>query len=157
MTATPGGEAATTHPCMRCGRPVADPDDGLCEECNPLGLAQPSATQVHGIAVAGIIAFVVVLAVAAKFAVGGVGPFRGEVLSVAPAEGGLTVEMVVANDGSKDAATTCSLVIGGASAGSSTAVVQTPVVPAGGEVEFTASVTAFGTTPVGLLAECASP
>ena len=55
--------AEPTHPCIRCGRPGVGVDAALCEECNPLELAQPSATQVHGIAALGIIAFVVVLAV----------------------------------------------------------------------------------------------
>src|SRR3970040_2466021 len=63
-----GGEPEFTHPCIRCGRPGVAAENGLCDACNPLELAQPSATQVHGIAALGIIVFVVVLAVLARFA-----------------------------------------------------------------------------------------
>lgn len=155
MTSAPG--VAAPHPCMRCGRPVADPGAALCDECNPLGLSQPSATQVHGIAIAGIVACVVVLAILAGVALGGVGPFRGEVASVAPAADGLTVMLVVRNDGTKAAATTCTLAEAGAPVGSPTLVVQTPIVPAGGSITFDTPVTVFGALPIGLIATCASP
>lgn len=157
MTTVPGVDA--THPCMRCGRAVVDPGAALCEECNPLGLSQPSATQVHGIAIAGIAACVVVLAILAKLALGGVGPFRGEVLTVSPSttDGALAVTLRVENDGTKAAATTCTLAEAGAPVGSPIEVVQTPVVPAAGSIEFEALVAAFGGLPTGLLATCASP
>lgn len=157
MTTAPAVEAS--HACMRCGRPVADPGAALCDECNPLGLSQPSATQVHGIAIAGIAACVVVLAILAKVALGGIGPFRGEVLTVGPSttDGTLAVTLRVQNDGTKAGATTCTLAEAGAPVGSPTAVIQTPVVPAAGSIEFEAHVTAFGGLPTGLLATCASP
>ena len=43
----PPGPKPLTHPCVRCGAPVPL-DVGLCERCNPLGLRDSSASQVHG-------------------------------------------------------------------------------------------------------------
>ena len=39
--------AEPTHPCLRCGTPVA-PGISPCETCNPGALAQPAASQAHG-------------------------------------------------------------------------------------------------------------
>src|SRR5512143_105234 len=102
-------ELEPTHPCIRCGREGVPADAGLCELCNPLELSQPSATQMHGIAAVGIIAFIVVLAVAGRAMLSGTGPFEGQVgaVAAAPAEEGLSVTLRVANKGSKAAATTC--------------------------------------------------
>ncbi|MEO7663689.1 MAG: hypothetical protein ABIV26_01075, partial [Candidatus Limnocylindrales bacterium] len=88
-----------THPCLRCGRPIAI-DDSLCELCNPLGLKQPSATQVHAIAAGGIVLFVIILAVLGRVGLSGVGPFQGSVAGVAARAGGLAVTIAVSNDGS---------------------------------------------------------
>ena len=76
-----------THGCVRCGRPVPI-HVALCEECNPLGLKQPAATQVHAIAAGGIVLFVVVLAVLARVGLSGVGPFSGVVAGVEARDGG---------------------------------------------------------------------
>src|ERR1700746_3306402 len=84
-----------THACIRCGRPGLPPEKALCEDCNPLELAQPSATQVHGIAALGIIVFVAILAVLGRWALSGTGPFDGTVTGVAQASGGLAVTLVV--------------------------------------------------------------
>jgi hypothetical protein len=150
-------EPEFTHPCIRCGRPGVAAQHGLCDDCNPLELAQPSATQVHGIAALGIIAFVVVLAVLARFALAGTGPFVGYVTGVAPTDGGLAVTLVVANQGANDAATTCRIVEAAGRLVARSQVVQTPVIPAGGELQFVSSVSRFGTVPVALVAECQSP
>jgi hypothetical protein len=146
-----------THRCIRCGRPGVAVDKALCEACNPLELAQPSATQVHGIAVLGIIAFVVVLAVAGRAVLAGTGPFSGSVLAVGPAPGGLTVTLIVHNAGSKAGATTCRIVPDTRPAGQLGELVQTPEVPAGGDAQFSAVVTRLGAVPVGLVADCQSP
>ena len=50
--ASPDAQPELTHACVRCGAPVAI-DVGLCERCNPLGLRDSSASQVHGIAIGG--------------------------------------------------------------------------------------------------------
>jgi hypothetical protein len=146
-----------THPCIRCGRPGVPVDKALCEDCNPLELAQPSATQVHGIAALGIIAFVVVLAVVGRAVLAGTGPFSGMVLGVTTAPGGLAVTMTVHNAGSKSGATTCRLIQDTRPVGQPGDLVQSPTVPAGGDVEFTAVVTQLGKVPIGLVADCQSP
>jgi hypothetical protein len=145
-----------THPCVRCGRPIAL-DLGMCEECNPLGLRQPSASQVHGIAVVGIVAFVIFLAVLAHGALGGVGPFHGLIRDVAATDGGLAVTLLVGNDGTKSGATTCRVVEASRPVGGPGEVVQTPLVPAGSDRLFTLTVTKLGTVPVDLAVDCQSP
>lgn len=133
-------------------------DAALCDQCNPLELSQPSATQMHGIAAVGIIGFVVVLAFLARFALAGTGPFTGQVVDVAPAAGGgLAVTLVVANEGSNAAATTCAVSETPTRPGGQTQTVQTPLVPAGESLRFTATVTKLGGTPVALTAVCQSP
>jgi len=150
-------ELEPTHPCIRCGRAGVPADSGLCEQCNPLELAQPSATQMHGIAAVGIIAFIVVLAVAGRAALAGTGPFVGGVSSVGVAPTGLLVTISVRNDGSRAAATTCVIARMPAQAGAAIQVVQTPLVQPGTTLEFTTLVTKLGTTPIALAADCASP
>jgi hypothetical protein len=132
-------------------------DAGLCELCNPLELSQPSATQMHGIAAVGIIAFVVLLAVLGRAALAGTGPFEGRVGSVALAPGGLAVTISVTNQGSKATATTCAIAETPARAGAPTQVVQTPLIEPGATVEFLAIVTKLGTTLIPLAADCSSP
>lgn len=155
--ASPAPVGEPTHACIRCGASGVPVDRALCENCNPLELAQPSATQVHGIAALGIIAFVVILAVVGRAALAGTGPFTGQVLDVATASGGLAVTVSVHNAGSKAGATTCRVVQDTRPAGQLGDLVQSPTVPAGGDAQFTAVVTQLGTVPVGLVADCQSP
>lgn len=146
-----------THNCIRCGRPGVPAENALCENCNPLELAQPSATQVHGIAALGILVFVVILAVLGRYALSGTGPFRGSVVDVAAAEGGLSVTVLVRNEGSKAAATTCRIVQAGNPVGGPGELVQTPLIGANASAQFSAVVTKLGTTAVALAAQCQSP
>ena len=132
-------------------------DKALCEACNPLELAQPSATQGHGIAAFGIIAFVVILAVAGRAVLAGTGPFTGSVLGVAPAPQGLSVTFTVHNAGSKAGSTTCRVIQDTRPAGQQGDLVQPPQTPAGGDAQFSATVTKLGTVPVGLVVDCLSP
>lgn len=155
--AVPREEPEFTHPCIRCGRAGVAAQNGLCDECNPLELAQPSATQVHGIAALGIIVAVVVLTVLARFTLAGTGPFVGYLVGVEPQESGLAVTLVVTNQGTRDAATTCQILEAARPAGGARQVVQTPVIGAGEELRFTTMVTRFGASPVALVAECRSP
>lgn len=145
-----------THACLRCGRPVPI-DVALCAECNPLGLKQPAATQVHAIAAGGIVLFVAVLALLARIGLSGVGPFHGLISGVVAANGGLAVTIDVSNEGTKDAATTCRISDAERSAGGPSQVVQTPPIPAGETLTFTATVTAFGAAVRPLAVECRSP
>ena len=150
MTAT----VEPTHSCIRCGRPGVPADAGLCELCNPLELSQPSATQMHGIAAVGIIAFIAVLAVVARVSFAGTGPFDGAITHVAAASDGLAVTLSVANKGSNASATTCTLTQAKPTVNAPAAAVQTPRIGAGETLTVTADVTQFGTTPIALLVAC---
>jgi hypothetical protein len=153
----PRRQLEPTHACIRCGREGVPMDAGLCELCNPLELSQPSATQMHGIAAVGIIAFIVVLAVAGRVAIAGTGPFQGQVSAIVPAPAGLAVTILVTNGGAKDAATTCAVTQSPTQNGPIVEVVQTPLIQAGTTLEYTAVVTKFGTQVVSLTVQCASP
>jgi hypothetical protein len=145
-----------THACIRCGRPGLPPEKALCEDCNPLELSQPSATQVHGIAAAGILLFVVILAVVGRWALSGTGPFVGSVVGVTAQGQGLVVTLAVENKGRKAGATTCRIV----EQGNPTSVgelVPTPVIQPGSSSTFTEVLTKLGTDPIALVADCQSP
>ena len=146
-----------THPCIRCGREGVPADAGLCELCNPLELSQPSATQMHGIAAVGILAFIAVVAVVARVLMVSIGPFEVGATSVQPAPGGLSVTFAVTNTGTNPSATTCQ--IRDADPGFSAPrveVVQTPRIGAGETVTVNLVVTKFGTEGLGLIASCGS-
>ena len=95
--------------CLRCGRPTAE-GRGLCDECNPADIAGPTPTQVHGTIVAGLgIAFLVV-ALAARFLVGGGVPFAIAVQGQAAlADGSLDVVFAITNGGDREAHPTCTV------------------------------------------------
>jgi hypothetical protein len=145
-----------THPCVRCGREGVPMDAGLCELCNPLDLSQPSATQMHGIAALGILAFIAVLAVAGRLTQVGTGPFQGQVGSVVASGEGLSVTLSVRNDGTNASATTCTVAPVNPGVGDTPQVIQIPMVPPGKTIQFTTTVTRFGPTPVDLLADCSA-
>ena len=129
-------------------------DAGLCELCNPLELAQPSATQMHGIAAIGILAFIAVLAVAGRVVQVGTGPFAGQIAGVTAASEGLAVTLSVRNDGSNASATTCRIRPVDPGINQPAQVVQSPLVRPGETIEFTTVVTKFGSAPVDLVADC---
>jgi hypothetical protein len=154
----PPGALEPTHPCIRCGREGVPADAGLCEQCNPLELSQPSATQMHGIAALGILVFVVVLAVAGRAVVSGTGPFGGAVLDVLPGAGsGLMVTIEVSNRGSRAASTTCYVTESPGPIGGPRQSVQSPLVQPGATVRFTTTLTRFGDEPIALAVECPAP
>jgi predicted nucleic acid-binding Zn ribbon protein len=99
-------EAEPTHGCVRCGAliPIGE---SMCEDCNPLGLKAPAASQAHGIAFLGIGVAVVLMAVVARFAIAGVGPFYSAVTNVAAAGSALRVTVALTNQGSAAGSTTC--------------------------------------------------
>jgi predicted nucleic acid-binding Zn ribbon protein len=103
-SATPPAEH--THGCVRCGAPIPI-TESMCEQCNPLGLKAPAASQAHGIAFLGIGVAVVLMAVAARFAIAGIGPFYSTVTNVAPDGGALRVTVALTNQGSATGSTTC--------------------------------------------------
>src|SRR5258708_6036844 len=95
-----------THPCARCGAPVAL-DVGLCERCNPLGLRDSASSQVHGTVFVAVALGIVALALLARFAVAGIGPFTASVAGMTNDGNGLLVQLQVTNNGSAAATTTC--------------------------------------------------
>ena len=155
--AAPRRQLEPTHPCIRCGREGVPADAGLCELCNPLDLSQPSATQMHGIAALGIIVFIVILAVAGRAVISGTGPFGGSVVDVESTTGGLAVTVDVSNEGARAGSITCYVSQSPAVFGGQKEQVQVPLVEPGSTVRVTATVTRFGSEPVGLAVECPTP
>ena len=92
-----------------------------------------------------------------RAALAGAGPFGGVVDGVSPTSTGLSVSLLVTNKGTKAAATTCSVVLDSHPIGGVRELVQTPVIPAGSSLRFSAEVTKFGTAPVGLATDCQTP
>jgi hypothetical protein len=95
-----------THPCARCGAPVAL-DVGLCERCNPLGLRDSASSQVHGTVFVAVAVGIVGLALAARFAVAGIGPFSAAVAGMTDDGTALVVQLQVTNNGTATGSTTC--------------------------------------------------
>jgi hypothetical protein len=95
-----------THPCARCGAPVPL-NVGLCERCNPLGLKDSASSQVHGTVFLGIGLGFVFLALLARWAVAGIGPFSTQVVDVRSDNGTLMVSLRITNKGSSAGPTTC--------------------------------------------------
>jgi hypothetical protein len=158
MTTSPNPTRATipepTHPCVRCGAPIALAD-ALCRSCNPARLKQPAASQAHGTVFLGIALAVVGMAVAATLLVGGVGPFQARVSSAAPAGDGLLLHLEVANDGSRDGRATCRVwdptYLGSPPVET---FVRTPDIPAGQALAFEQQVTGLGAAARPLAIDC---
>lgn len=145
-----------THACVRCGAETSL-DRGLCENCNPLGLKDSASSQVHGTAFVALFVAVVVLAVVARLAVSGIGPFPAALGSVTPAGEGLVVAIEVTNEGSAAGPTTCRVSDLSRRSNGSTAIVQSPRIEPGATITFTRTVTAFGAEPRDLGVECSAP
>jgi hypothetical protein len=145
-----------THACVRCGAPVAI-DVGLCERCNPLGLRDSASSQMHGIAIGGVVLFVVLMAVVARFALAGIGPFDGTVAGVVPDGDGLAITLSVTNHGSSAGQTTCRVTDPADRTGNVGGFMLSPQVGPGESVTFTQRLTALGTAVRPMLAECSSP
>jgi hypothetical protein len=150
--ATPG--PGQTHGCVRCGARISL-DLSMCERCNPLGLPQPATSQAHGTVALGLFIGVVVLAIVAKLAVAGVGPFTGTVADVVPAPGGVAVTLSVHNDGTKEGTTTCRVFDPTAPGiGDRPVLLQSPRIAPGASAEFTEVVTVLGPDVRTLAVEC---
>lgn len=155
--ATPLKPTTQTHPCARCGAPVAL-DAGLCEGCNPLGLKDSASSQVHGTVFVAVGMAVLGLAIAAHFAVAGIGPFTASVSSI---RSGSTAEAVVAtitirNDGSAAGSASCRLTDPADRSFIGAAVVQSPRVQPGTTVTFDAELD-FGAPGGALDVVCSGP
>jgi hypothetical protein len=127
----------------------------MCEQCNPLGLKAPAASQAHGTAILGVAVAVVVLAVLARFAVSGIGPFPSSVLAVVPDPAGLRLTISVTNDGSSPAATTCRISDPKSPGiGPDTTFIQSPVIQPGATQTFETVVVTLGSEPKPLAVAC---
>lgn len=145
-----------THPCVRCGAPVPI-DVGLCERCNPLGLRDSSASQVHGIAIGGVAAAVIALAIVARLAISGVGPFDATILSAAPDAAGLAITLQVTNTGSSAGQTTCRVQDPADRNGGIGGLILSPRIEPGQTVSFTKHLDALGSDVRPLTVECSTP
>src|SRR5262245_19110587 len=152
---TPGAKPAPTHPCARCGAPVPI-DVGLCERCNPLGLKDSSSSQVHGIAIGGVIAFVLFLAVVGRLALAGVGPFEAAYAGAVSDGTGLAVSITVTNRGTSSGQTTCRVTDPTDRTGATGGYVLSPSIARGETVTFTKHVTGLWTAVRPLAVSCDS-
>lgn len=92
---------------MRCGRPTPA-GVSLCEADNPGRIKAPSATQVHGTILIGVIAGFVIFGLLGRFAVSTAGPFEAAIQGRAGrADGGAEVVVRVVNAGTAPASATC--------------------------------------------------
>jgi hypothetical protein len=154
----PPRDTEPTHPCIRCGDPVG-PGVGLCERCNPLGLRDVASTQAHGAIFLAIVLGVVLLAVAGRFAVSGIGPFTAKVDSAVPTPNGaaLAITLTVTNTGSSAGQTTCRVTEADNRGGGPSSFLLSPQIQPGATVTFTGTASELGTTPGALVTECQSP
>lgn len=148
--------AEPTHPCARCGAPVG-PGIGLCERCNPLGLRDSASSQVHGSVFIGIVGAVIGLALVARLAVAGLGPFPAAVDSVAVSGDGLAVSVTVTNEGSAAGQTTCRVVDRADRGISVSAFILSPPIQPGQTLTFSTVVTEFGPELRDLAVTCRTP
>ncbi len=149
------GQTEPTHPCVRCGAPVAI-DVGLCERCNPLGLRDSSASQVHGIAIGGVIVAIVLLAIFARLSVSGIGPFVASASAV-PDANGLALTLTVTNKGTSVGQTTCRITDPTDRTGAAGAIVLSPRIQPSETRTFTVHTTELGTAAVPLDIACQGP
>ena len=157
MTAADPTIPEPTHACVRCGRPVAM-TVGMCDRCNPLGLADPAASQVHGTVFLGIAIGIVLLAVFARFLLSGIGPFQAGVSAVAPTAAGLNITLTVTNEGSRAGSSTCRIHNGAALMNDAAAYFLSPQIEPGATVTFTRETSALGSAAIaGLAVECSTP
>lgn len=145
-----------THGCIRCGAPVPL-DVGLCERCNPLGLKDSSASQVHGTVFIAVLVAVIGLALVARLTLAGVGPFGGTLVVAVPDGKGLAVTLSVMNQGTAAGQTTCRLTDPRDRSGGGSAFVLSPRIDPGATVTFTKTVAELGNTVRDLTVECSAP
>jgi hypothetical protein len=126
----------------------------MCDGCNPLGLRDPAASQVHGTVILVVGLAIVGLALLAGYAISGIGPFTGRIVAVVPDSPGVSVTLDVTNTGTRAGSTTCRLWVQAHGRGSDTAFVQTPRIEPGRSVSFSHRLTELGPDPGELAVEC---
>ncbi|HEX5824963.1 MAG TPA: hypothetical protein VFY18_10950 [Candidatus Limnocylindrales bacterium] len=157
-TPAPSARPAATHPCARCGAPVAL-DVGLCDRCNPLGLKDSASSQVHGTVIVAVGMAIVVLAIAAHVAVAGIGPFVATVTTVRASSGGaaaVVATISVRNDGTAAGTATCRISDPADRGISTSDLVYTAMIGPGATIEFDHEV-AFGSAGQRLDVACSGP
>jgi hypothetical protein len=144
-----------THPCARCGAPVG-PGIGLCERCNPLGLRDVASGQVHGSVFIAVSLAIAILAIAARLAVAGIGPFPATIDRITSTDRGLAVTLTVTNDGAAGG-TTCRISLPDDRGVGTSAFVTTPRLGSHETRTFTSVITEFGTAPREFVVACRTP
>jgi hypothetical protein len=119
----------------------------LCEHDNPARIKGPSATQVHGTIVLGLIGGFILFGLLASLAGAGVGPFQAAVVGHATqADGSMELVVQVTNGGTRASAASCRVSRGGVTGGGD-AVFFSEVIPAGETRDFTTVLRAPTTNP----------
>jgi hypothetical protein len=119
-------------------------------------LRDSASSQVHAIAVGGILAFIVILAIAGRYAIAGIGPFQASATAV-PDGTGLAVTLSVTNQGTSVGQTTCRVSDPADRTGSLGGFVLSPKIQPGATVTFTQHMTELGNTVRPLAADCSAP
>ena len=149
-------QAGPTHPCARCGAPVAA-GVGLCDECNPLGLRDVASGQIHGSVFIAVTAAIIILAFLARLSLAGIGPFPATIDGVAAEGQGLTVTITVTNEGDAAGRTTCRIGRVADQGAGAAAFVTSPELGPDETRTFSAVVTELGPVPAKLDIECRTP
>ena len=93
--------------CFRCGRPTPL-GVSLCDRDNPGHIKAPSATQVHGTILIGVIGGFIALTLVFAATSAGAGPFNASVSGFATrGDGGLDVVLQITNNGSRSSGASC--------------------------------------------------
>ncbi|HEY3522458.1 MAG TPA: hypothetical protein VGK63_02045 [Candidatus Limnocylindrales bacterium] len=155
--AAPASRPEPTHGCARCGAEVPI-DVGLCERCNPLGLKDVAASQAHGTVFLAIAVGVAILAVVGRLSLGGIGPFDGRIAAIVPSPPGLSVTLVVENQGSRAGFASCRLYDPDSPGiGPESVSVESPRIEAGRSATFSALLTTMGTEVRPVAVSCSGP
>lgn len=148
-SAAPGSALEATHGCVRCGRPVPL-DVALCEQCNPIGLAQPAPAQAHGTVLVAVIGAVAVLAILAGLARSSVGPFEARIDDAVSVPPTIVLTISTTNGGSSATPTRCRVT----DDSGRYAVIATERIAPGATVTFTRVVTDLSADPATLRIDC---
>ena len=153
--ATPTAEL--TQHCVRCGATVPL-GTAMCEHCNPLGLKQPAASQAHGTVLLAVAGAIVGLALLGRLALGGIGPFRGQIAGVLSVPPALAITLTVTNLGTSPGSATCRVYDPtDPGIGPDNAYLDSPRVEPGRTISFSREVTALGSRLRPLAVECSGP
>ncbi|MEI6156250.1 MAG: hypothetical protein WCP88_03490 [bacterium] len=139
--------------CVRCGAPVSL-QTALCERCNPLGLAQPSASQTHGTVFLGIGAAVLLLAALAGNSSRGIGPFAATMSGASSVPGGLAVTITVTNTGATAGSATCQVTTSVIGSAGLSEIISTPRIEPGATTTVARQLKTFGSDPIPLAISC---